>query len=334
MFYLLIHLVLMLGLILLASQLFTNALEYYGHQMGLSAGMTGSIFAAVATALPETSVPLIALLAGTSNRMVNEDISVGAILGAPLMISTLSITLMAVFAIKKRGLSGWIKPEKIGFLRDLDFFILAFLFAALAMYLPVRPFYWRAVTSLLLVFLYVFYVQLTFKASQKLVADGHGVVPDGPLIFTKWGLKNNKPTIAMQLFLGMVLLIGGAKGFIGDVEAVSQALKVSTLLLSLLIVPVATELPEKINSILWIRKGKDTLACGNLTGAMVFQGTLLPALGVLLTAWHPDPEVLRGVLVALAAAIWLRLNVTSKGLRIRALLVNGLLYALYWYLAF
>jgi len=40
-----------------------------------------------------------------------------------------------------------------------------------------------------------------------------------------------------------------------------------------------------VNSFLWLRRGKDTLAFANITGAMVFQGTLLPALGILLTPW-------------------------------------------------
>ena len=41
-----------------------------------------------------------------------------------------------------------------------------------------------------------------------------------------------------------------------------------------------------MNSILWIRKGKDTLAIANITGAMVFQGLLLPVMGIALTDWQ------------------------------------------------
>ena len=109
----------------------------------------------------------------------------------------------------------------------------------------------------------------------------------------------------------------------------SHLLHISALLLSLLIIPIATELPEKVNSILWIRRGKDTLAFGNITGAMVFQGTLLPALGILLTPWQPRIEVLSGVLVTLLAAVWVRLNVRQTGVRVWVLLVNGGLYVAY-----
>ena len=38
------------------------------------------------------------------------------------------------------------------------------------------------------------------------------------------------------------------------------------MLLALVIAPIATELPEKFNSLIWVRQGKDTLAMGNITG--------------------------------------------------------------------
>jgi len=329
MFYLIAQLAIMLLLIFVASQLFTNALEYWGHQAGWSTGVTGSIFAAVATALPETSVPFIALLAGTSNQMVNEDIGVGAILGAPLMISTLSTSMMALFALKRRGLKAWIHPEPTGFIRDLNFFISAFLAAALAMFLPPENILLRGLISVLLVGLYLVYLKLTIRVSKKLVADGHGVIPDEALLLSRLGFKNNRIIIVIQLFLGLLLLLGGAKGFIEGVEEFSKALQVSVLLIALIIIPIATELPEKINSILWVRKNKDTLAFGNLTGAMVFQGTLLPALGVLLTPWQPSKQVLTSIFITVIAALWLRMNISKKGVPLSALIFNGALYGLY-----
>jgi cation:H+ antiporter len=84
-----------------------------------------------------------------------------------------------------------------------------------------------------------------------------------------------------------------------------------------------------VNSILWARRGKDTLAFGNITGAMVFQGTLLPGIGIMLTPWEPRVEVLTGVLITLAAAAWLRFNAKPNGVVLWALLGNGVLYVAY-----
>ena len=321
-----LQLALMLLVILLSAELFTNALEHLGQRLGISEGVTGSLFAAVGTALPETLVPVIAIVAGTQNVAVNEEIGVGAILGAPLMLSTLSTCLMALSVLRLRGIRGRVAPERSGFLRDLHFFIAAFVIAAIAMYVPHRLPLVRGAFGVVLVSLYVFYIVLTFRASGALVEEGHGTEADEPILLTRLGLKENLATILLQLLLALVLLVAGAKGFIGGVEGVSKVLGISALVLSLLIIPIATELPEKVNSILWVRRGKDTLAFGNITGAMVFQGTLLPALGIMLTPWEPRPEVLSGIAVTLVAAAWLRLNATPQGPRVGALLANGLLY--------
>ncbi len=326
---LILELILMLFVILLASEIFTNALEHLGDKLKISEGVTGSLFAAIGTALPETMVPLLALLAGTANVAVNEEIGVGAILGAPLMLSTLSTCLMALAILPRRGAAGHVRPERSGFVRDLDFFLLAFAVAAAAMLVPREAHTIRGALSMVLVLTYFVYILLTLRASKKLVAEGHGTEADKKMLLARVGLPTNLATILLQLGIGLALLVFGARGFIHGIEGVSQLLGISALLLSLLIIPIATELPEKVNSILWIRRGKDTLAFGNITGAMVFQGTLLPAIGIMLTPWQPRIEVLTGVLATLAAAAWLRLNVRSAGLPVWALLINGGLYVMY-----
>ena len=324
-----LDLVAALLVILGASELFTNALEHLGEKLKISEGVTGSLFAAVGTALPETVVPLLALLAGTANIRVNEEIGVGSILGAPLMLSTLSTALMAFAVLKRRGMSGRVRPERTGLVRDLNFFLFAFALAGVAMYVPQEARYIRGTLSITLVLTYFIYILLTLRASGSLVEAGHGTEAEKHMFLARIGLPTNLFTILAQLGIGLVLLVGGAKGFIYGVEGVSDVLGVSALLLSLLLIPLATELPEKVNSILWIRRQKDTLAIGNITGAMVFQGTLLPAIGIMLTPWQPRPEVLGGVIVTWVAAAWLRFHTRSKGLPIWGLLLNGVLYGVY-----
>lgn len=321
---------LMLIVILIAAEVFTNALEHLGERLGISEGVTGSLFAAVGTALPETMVPLLALLAGTANVHTNEEIGVGAILGAPLMLATLSIFLMAASVWKRRTSEGHLRPEKTGLLRDLNFFIIAFGFAILAMFVPHTHTAVRYTLSFGMVVIYFVYVMLTLRASKDLVEEGHATEADDDMFLCKIGLPNNMLVILIQLILGLALLVAGAKGFISGVEEAAKILGISALLLSLLIIPIATELPEKVNSILWIRKGKDTLAFGNITGAMVFQGTLLPAIGIMLTPWEPRKEVLAGVIITLFAAIWLRtMAARDGGLRVWHIGLNGLLYVTY-----
>ena len=313
----------------MAAEIFVNALEHLGEKLKISEGVTGSLFAAVGTAMPETLVPLLAIFSTTGDAATNQEIGVGAILGAPLMLSTLSLCLMGLAVLRKRGLKGHLSPEKTGLKRDLDFFLMAFVLAFAAMFVPHTESWVRVLIAFVMVMIYFFYVMLTLRASSKLVADGHATEAGAPMLLTRLGLSQNLFLIIVQLGLGLGLLVLGAKGFIHGVEQAAPIIGISALLLSLMIIPIATELPEKVNSILWIRKRKDTLAFGNITGAMVFQGTLLPAIGVSLTPWAAQKEVLLGVVVTLVAAFWLRWKAINGGLRVWHLFVNGALYVGY-----
>ena len=316
-------------LILIAAEVFVNALEHLGEKLKISEGVTGSIFAAVGTALPETLVPLLAIFAGTQNAKVNEEIGVGAILGAPLMLSTLTLFLVSLAVLKARGVHGTFTPERSGLTRDLNFFLGAFALACAALFVPHESMEIRVLFSFVMVLIYFIYIMVTLRASAALVEDGHGTEAGAPMLLSRLRIPTNLGTIILQLGLGLGLLVLGAEGFIHGIEQAAPILGISALLLSLMIVPLATELPEKVNSILWIRKRKDTLAFGNVTGAMVFQGTLLPAIGISLTPWTPQKEVLAGVVITLIAATWLRWMVARGQLRVWHLWINGALYATY-----
>src|SRR3989344_792966 len=277
-------LVILLGalvLILIGAETFTNALEHLGERLKISEGVTGSIFAAVGTALPETMVPVVAILSTAGTQQAREEVGGGAI---PIFVPHQSTWVRAMIAIS-------------------------------------------------LVLVYFIYLMLTIRASAKLVADGHGTAASEPLflvrLFGRIGMPENMFTILLQLAIGLTLIVFGAHGFVQGVEQLSVWLGLSALVLALLIVPVATELPEKVNSIIWIRRRKDTLAFGNITGAMVFQGSLLPALGILLTPWEPREEVLAGVILTLVASSYLMFMTRRGHLRPVHLFFNGFCYLSY-----
>ena len=319
--------------ILIGAETFTNALEHLGERLGISEGVTGSIFAAVGTALPETMVPIVAIFSTAGTQSVREEVGVGAILGAPLMLSTLTMFLMAIFAIHRRGWGDRFHPERTGLTRDLMWFLLAFGLSTAAIFVPHEATGMRVLIALLLVTVYFIYLLLTIRASSRLVADGHGTSAEEPLflvrLLARIGVPENMFTVLVQLGVGLGLIVFGAHGFVQGVEQLSEWLGISALALSLLIVPVATELPEKINSILWIRRRKDTLAFGNVTGAMVFQGSLLPAIGILLTPWVPRREVVAGLILTLVASGYLLLMLRRGQLRPVHLFFNGLCYLVY-----
>jgi len=318
-----------LVVILLGAEVFTNALEHLGERLGISEGVTGSIFAAVGTALPETMVPIFAILSSSGSLEVRHEVGVGAILGAPLMLSTLAFLVMAWFAARKRGWQGTFRPEMTGLRRDLTWFNYVFALGVIAALVPQDWTMVRGSISLMLVMSYGLYLLVTIRASANLVDDGHGTEADHPLYLTKIGLPTHLFVILFQLGFGFILIMLGAKGFVYGVEHLAPLLGISALALSLLVIPLATELPEKVNSVLWIRRGRDTLAFGNITGAMVFQGSLLPALGIFLTPWSPKSETIIGMAITLLAATFLSMIVRSGTVKVYYLLFNGLCYLIF-----
>ena len=130
-------------------------------------------------------------------------------------------------------------------------------------------------------------------------------------------------------------IVAGAFFFVDGVEQVAAALGVDELLLALVVAPIATELPEKFNSIIWVRQNKDTLSMGNITGAMVFQSTIptFVALVFASSAWHIGEGsytafASAGIAFLSTAAIFIPLA-RRGSLRGRNLLVGGVFYLVF-----
>jgi cation:H+ antiporter len=324
----------MLILILVAAEIFTNGLEHFGHKLKISEGVTGSIFAAVGTALPETIIPLTALLSISTDITTSHAIGVGAILGAPLMLSTVAIGLLSVAVISKRGFYGKFTPELSGIKRDLDFFLVVFIFAGAALFIPHNSYMAKLLIASAMICIYFFYIYKTIKASKKLVGEGHVTVISSPMYLSRIGFPVNTLSIVIQLVIGLALLILGAKGLIHYIEIAASIIGLPILILSIMLIPLATELPEKVNSFLWIRRNKDTLAFGNLTGAMIFQGSLLPAIGILLTPWEANREIILLFVITLLSTFWIRRNIHKGGIKVWHLFINMSCYVLYIFLVF
>jgi cation:H+ antiporter len=143
--------------------------------------------------------------------------------------------------------------------------------------------------------------------------------------------------VVAQVALALGLIIVGAQVFVGAVEHLSTVIGLDPTILALIIAPIATELPEKFNSVLWVRNGKDTLAMGNITGAMVFQSCLPTVLGLLFTSWTftSDSAIhFASAGVAFAATFLIFGGMIMRGkLTAWALLIGGPLYLVYIYLA-
>jgi cation:H+ antiporter len=315
--------------ILFAAELFTNGVEWLGRKLKLGEGAVGSILAAVGTALPETLLPIVAIVGGmvagdAASLATSHEIGIGAILGAPFMLSTAAflVTGSAVFIYTAQRRRTTHMPINALILeRDLRFFLIVYAMAVGSSFLPVQQAKWAV--AVVLVGLYVYYVRRTLSEDSAVEHESdldrlrfHRSVDD-PLLSRVW----------LQIAVALILIVVGAQIFVQNMSTVATALGVPALVLSLILAPLATELPEKFNSVVWIRGKKDTLAMGNITGAMVFQSCIPVAVGLTLTTWVIDTPGLISALIALAAGglVWAYLRF-ARSLSPYILVACGVLY--------
>jgi cation:H+ antiporter len=268
--------------ILLGAAFFTNAVEILGGRLGMRQGAVGSLLAAVGTALPESMIAIVAILEPLVTGDTSGEgalIGIGAILGAPFMLATLAMFVVGVSAVafrrrRDQGTGLRIDPATIG--RDVGFFLIFFAVAA-GVGLVELPLYLKVVVALVLAFGYGLYVRRTLTSGEHLEE-----VPERLLILPR---REDPPLFAVvfQALASLGVILAGAHFFVDAVEHAAKGLGLPAGLIALVLAPLATELPEKFNSIFWMRNGKDTLAFGNVTGAMMFQSTIPVAFGVLFT---------------------------------------------------
>ena len=312
-------------MILAGALLFTNAVEWLGRRLEVGEGAVGSLLAAVGTAMPESFIPIVAVIGGAEG---SKDVAIGAIVGAPFLLATIAMMLVGLAALgyRNRREQGRHLSAHVPTLdRDLTVFLVFF---AIALLLGIGlPLGLRIVAAVALVLAYAIYVQRT-------LAGGGELQPEetlGPLIISR--TRGDDPTmraIVTQFVIGLAAMIGGAHLFVEEVTAVAEEIGLEVLVLSLVLAPLATELPEKANSFFWVRDGKDALALGNITGAMVFQSMIPIAIGLAFTDWDLDRFAVLSIVLGLAGGI-----VAYWALRLRgqfnapAILAWGALYGVF-----
>ena len=222
---------------------------------------------------------------------------------------------------------------------DIRYFFIAYAIAVGAAFVPSDLAVLRYLAVAVLIGIYAWYVKSHFEADPSVDA-----VDLAPLRFRRMDRRQytadpeGNPrlrVVNLQVLVALGMIIGGAVVFVGAVEHLAEGFGLDPVLLSLIIAPIATELPEKFNSVIWVRQGKDTLAMGNITGAMVFQSCIPTAIGVILAAdaWTVSNESALSFAsagMAFAATIAIFLPMVRRGsLSGGHLLVGGLFYGAY-----
>jgi cation:H+ antiporter len=313
------------AVVLAGALLFTNAVEWIGHRLKLGEGAVGSVLAAVGTATPETLIAIVALLDASEG---SEGVAIGAIVGAPFLLATLAMGLVGLFAYlyrerREQGLS--LAAHGPTLERDLLFFLAFFAAAGLLAWGP--PAALRIPVGIAFLAAYVLYIRSTLRSG----GDVQGQETLDPLVFDRRAERRSDPALTLcviQLLVGLGAMVGGAHLFVEQLLNIAKSIGVDALVLALVLAPLATELPEKVNSFFWVREGKDALALGNVSGAMVFQSTIPVGIGLIFTEWSLNGNAVLSICLGVAGGLiaYLSLHRNSR-FRLPAVLAWFGLYA-------
>jgi cation:H+ antiporter len=114
--------------------------------------------------------------------------------------------------------------------------------------------------------------------------------------------------VTAQILVTLTIIFGASQLFVKQLEWAGPALGLPAVAVALLLSPIATELPEILNAIIWVRQGKTQLALANISGAMMIQATVPSGIGILFTPWAFDSSLMLAGAVTMASVgylLWL-----------------------------
>jgi cation:H+ antiporter len=314
------------ALIYLSCEGFVNGVEWLGRKLRLNETATGTVLAALGTALPKSVVTLVAVAFGNSSAQ--KEIGVGAALGGPLALSTVAYAVVGLALLGNgrrlgRGRRPTVEADSRRLLRDQLWFLTIFVFK---------------IALGLVVFLLKSWLGLVFLAAyavyswEELSRDQESTEYESDLEPLKLRPRDPNPAVAwvaIQTLSALVVIFAASHLLVRQIEAVGPWLGLDPQLAALLLSPLATELPEIMNAVIWVRQGKERLALANISGAMMIQATVPTAFGLFFTPWRLETPSLIAAGVTVVAIIFLQWTFRSRHVSSWRLMQVGWLYVVF-----
>lgn len=308
--------------IYLACEYFVNSIEWCGHHLNLGTTTVGTVLAAFGTALPECAVTFSAVVFGSSPQQ--KDIGVGAALGGPLVLATIAYAVVGLAMWRNHRRLHRTSYEVVVDSRRLSsdqlmFLVIFVVKVALGLVaFALKP--WLGVVFLAAYGVYV-WREVT---SDDTAAEAEDLEP---LKLRPHNATMGWATLQASAALGVIAV--ASHTFVAQLESLGVFFGLAPHLVALLLSPVATELPEIMNALIWVRQGKERLALANISGAMMIQATIPSALGLFFTPWLFDGPLIVSGLVTIAAIFLLWRLFRRERTDSRALVPIGLLYGVF-----
>jgi cation:H+ antiporter len=337
-----IHFVLLAGCavaIYLACEWFVNAVEWLGQRLNMGKMAVGTILAAFGTALPESVVTLVAVTTGSTPEA--KDIGVGAAMGGPLALATVAygVTGAMLLVRRRRKLAAASAPGTVQtavsapvlesadqmrrLAKDQMWFLPIFI---IKVALGLVAFAFKPALGLLFFAAYAGYFWREIRGGAE--AD-EGEDHLEPLKLQPRAARPATWAVLMQTAATLVVIFFASQLFVHQLDAIGPMLGLSASVTALLLSPVATELPEIMNAVIWVRQGKTSLALANISGAMMIQATVPSGLGLLFTSWHFDHALIWSGVVTMAAITYLLATMRAHRLSPKRLAASAGFYLVF-----
>jgi cation:H+ antiporter len=303
-------------------ELFVNGVEWVGRSLGVGQKATGSVLAAFGTALPESVVTLVAV--AFSGNAASKDLGIGAALGGPLALATIAYAMVGVVLLigrKQLPNTAGVRADFKLLARDQQWFLAVF---AVKILLGAVAFAWKPWLGLVFLAGYGLYICKEISGEQVLDDE----TPE-PLTFARDATRPSGTLCMVQTLAALAVIFLASRLFVSRLELLAPRLGMPPQLIALLLSPIATELPETMNAVIWVRQGKYRVALANISGAMMIQATIPTAFGLFWTHWMLGTPLLLAAAVT-ASAIGTMLVAFRRGFLSRRLLTGmGLFYPLF-----
>jgi len=271
---------------------FTNGIEWLGLRLRLGQTATGTILAALGTALPEGVVTLVATAFAIHPEQ--KEIGIGAALGGPLALATVAYGVVGIALYAARRCPLLTREEGRRLYRDQWVFLALF---AVKIGLGLVIFVQKPWFGLAFLLAYGLYLrgELRHPSPQDQVEDL------APLKLRPGSADPGLGWILAQCVAAAGIIFFASRLFVGQLDSLAPAIGLSPQVAALFLSPIATELPETLNAFIWVRQGKDRLALANISGSMMIQATIPTSFCLFFTPWLLDRDLmLAGGATALA----------------------------------
>lgn len=302
-----------------ACEYFVNGVEWVGRHWAVGERATGSILAAFGTTLPESVVTFVAVTFGATHAQ--KQIGVGAALGGPLVLSTIAYAVVGIMLLachQRLPHTRAIHLEFKKLSRDQGWFLAIF---CVKVALGLVVFVWKPWAGVLFLGAYAAYFWQEMHGKSA-----HEEGKPAPLKLTPHRATPSAWAAVTQTGIALIVIFAASRFFVGELDVLGPRLGLHPQLLALLLSPIATELPETLNAIIWVRQGKHRLALANISGAMMIQATVPTAFGLFFTPWVFDESLIVAAGITLCAVLTLFMAFRCGFISRKLLATMALLY--------